>query len=128
MFQPQMYLNGLAETVDFFSKKFENMDTEELWVAHVTADLRCLKIVGYDGSHSSANVSIRAIVSDALNLKSAGIILAHNHSNDDPTPGSADRNVTSLVSEIASELNFTLLDHLIFGGRKWTSMRRSGLL
>ena len=128
MFESQQYLSGLSDAVAFFSKKFESLTSETLCVAHLTTDLRCLKVVDYPGNDDFLIIPNLEIISDVLKIGSAGIILAHNHLSGDSTPSAADIKATSRLRLIEQDTNFTVLDHLVFAGNKWSSMRQLGLM
>ena len=127
MFNSQQYLDGLAETVAFFSAEFAESTSEVLWVAHVATDLRRLRITSYGGVDFEI-MPFREIISDVLEIGSSGIILAHNHLSGDPTPSATDISATSRLCVISSEMHFTVLDHLVFAGNKWSSMRQLGII
>jgi DNA repair protein RadC len=59
---------------------------------------------------------------------SAGVILAHNHPCGDPTPSSADRQVTRRLALAGEAIDLAVLDHIIIAGRQCSSMRAMGLL
>ena len=55
----------------------------------------------------------REIVKRALELSATAIILVHNHPSGDPTPSTADIEMTKTVDEIAGSLGITVHDHII---------------
>lgn len=128
MFSHQQYFCGLAETVAFFAKKLEDQTSEILWVAHLSSDLRCLKLVSYSGDNCSVTIPVRQVIRDVFELESAGIIFVHNHPSGVSKPSSADFKATATMCRLARDFDFTVLDHLVFAGKEWTSMRQVGLL
>ena len=57
----------------------------------------------------------REVVKRALELSAAAIILVHNHPSGDPTPSTADIQMTKQVVDIAKPLGIAVHDHIIIG-------------
>jgi DNA repair protein RadC len=57
----------------------------------------------------------REIVKRALELSATAVILVHNHPSGDPTPSSADIQMTKSIIDIAKPLGISVHDHLIVG-------------
>jgi len=57
----------------------------------------------------------REVVKRALELSSTAIILVHNHPSGDPTPSTADIEMTRSIAEIAKPLGIAVHDHIIVG-------------
>lgn len=123
-------LDGLAAARDFFAGCMADADParENLWVAHVDEDMRCLHISRHPGDDSGARFPLRQIVADAAIHGSAGIVLAHNHPSGDPRPSDSDCRATRRLAIAAEALDCAVLDHLVFAGARCTSLRRLGYL
>src|SRR5437762_413883 len=74
-------LEGLAEAREFFAGCMADADPtrENLWVAHVDEQSRCVHVSRHAGDETGALFPLRAIIADAAEHGSAGIVLAHNH-------------------------------------------------
>lgn len=70
----------------------------------------------------------REVVRRALDLSSTAIILVHNHPSGDPTPSSADIEMTKKIIETAAPLGITIHDHIIIGLGNHTSLRALNLI
>ncbi|NJO54751.1 MAG: DNA repair protein RadC [Bacteroidales bacterium] len=70
----------------------------------------------------------REVVKRALELSASALILVHNHPSGDPTPSTADIQMTSRIVEAAAPLGITLHDHLIIGKNGHASFRGLGLM
>lgn len=70
----------------------------------------------------------REVVKRALDLNATGIVLAHNHPSGDPTPSSADIQVTGAIAAAAQPIGIVLHDHVVVGRSGWLSFRQQGLL
>ena len=123
-------INGHEAARRFFESCFQTSADarERLWVAHVDDGARCLHVECYEGEPESVGMPVREIIVDAARLGSSGVVLAHNHPSGDATPSSADCRATRKLARAAEALDLSILDHLIFAGGDWSSMRRMGLL
>ena len=65
----------------------------------------------------------REVIKRALELASTAIILVHNHPSGDPTPSSADIEMTRKIAATADTLNITVHDHIIIAKDGHASMK-----
>jgi DNA repair protein RadC len=123
-------LDGLAAAREFFAGCMADADPsrENLWVAHVDEQARCLHVSRHAGDEAGAGFPLRHIIADAAVHGSAGIVLAHNHPSGDPRPSDSDFRATRRLATAAEALDCTVLDHLVFAGAECTSLRRLGYL
>lgn len=70
----------------------------------------------------------REIVKRALHLNASALILAHNHPSGDPTPSTADIDMTGQVQRAADALGIALHDHVVIGRSAEVSFRAEGYL
>lgn len=80
------------------------------------------------GSLNASIVHPREIFREAVKRSAASIICAHNHPSGDPTPSEEDIHVTKRLVEAGKIMGIELLDHLIIGDRKFTSLKEKGYL
>ena len=75
-------------------------------------------------------VSAREVFKAPILANSNRIILAHNHPSGDPTPSSADHEITRKMCEVGELLGIEVLDHIIIGagGHKWVSLKNIGAM
>jgi DNA repair protein RadC len=57
----------------------------------------------------------REVIKRALELSATAVILVHNHPSGDPTPSSADIQMTKAIIDIAGPLGISVHDHIIVG-------------
>ncbi|EDY20122.1 DNA repair protein RadC [Chthoniobacter flavus Ellin428] len=84
----------------------------------VLLDTKYLLIRVEEISHGSLNESIahpREVFRPALIYSAYAVILVHNHPSGDPTPSSADHQLTRRLVQGAELLQIRLLDHVILG-------------
>ena len=82
----------------------------------------------YRGNLAGSSVRIGEVFRDAVRGCAAAIIVAHNHPSGDPAPSGEDLRITSELAEAGRLLDIELLDHLIIGRGRWTSLRALGTL
>jgi DNA repair protein RadC len=75
------------------------------------------------GTVDHAPVYPREIVKRALELSATAIILVHNHPSGDPTPSTADIQMTKSIVDTAKPLGIAVHDHLIVGKHGHASLR-----
>lgn len=73
------------------------------------------------GSLNVLSVQPRDIFFPALKYNAYGLILVHNHPNGKPDPSKEDIQFTNLIKNLAENLGFILLDHIIVGKREFYS-------
>lgn len=82
-------------------------------------------------SVGSLNASIahpREIFRTALKRNAAAIVCAHNHPSGDPSPSPEDLAVTERIMAAGQILGIEVLDHIIFGDKRYVSLRERGLI
>ena len=81
----------------------------------------------YQGSINAAVVRIAEVFRAAILYNGVSIILAHNHPSGSPEPSPQDIRVTEMIYETGRSLDIAVLDHLIFGGNRFVSLKERGL-
>src|SRR3982750_4342921 len=119
-------LDGLVATRKFFAGCMADAEPmrENLWVAHVDEQARCVHLARYPGDETGASFPRSAIIPGAAEHGSAGIVLAHNHPSGDPRPSDSDCRATRRLATIAEAIDCAVLDHLVFAGPECTSLRK----
>ena len=80
------------------------------------------------GTVNHTPVYPREVIKRALDLSATAIILIHNHPSGDPTPSTADIQMTKEVAEAGVKLDIVLHDHIIISKTGHTSFRDLGLI
>ena len=119
--QAQPLLKSLIET-------HGQPDREQFCVLMLNAknEIIGLNIVS-TGDVSSATVTPRELLKPAILTNSSALVLGHNHPSGDPTPSPEDVRVTKAIVEAGELLDIDVLDHLIIGRGRYTSMKSKGL-
>jgi len=81
----------------------------------------------YIGSLNASHIRVADVFRDAVKRNCAALIVAHNHPSGDPAPSPEDVAVTERLIEAGDLLDIELLDHLVIGQQRYTSLRERGL-
>lgn len=80
------------------------------------------------GTVNASLVSPRELFIEALQKNAVSIILLHNHPSGDPAPSTEDILVTRKIQEAGYMIGVELLDHIIIGDNRYTSLKEQGYL
>lgn len=80
------------------------------------------------GSHNAAYINTADILRAALLAGADSICLGHNHPSGDPTPSPEDIRTTKQIATAAELLDIDLLDHVIVGHNRYTSLKELSLI
>jgi proteasome lid subunit RPN8/RPN11 len=78
------------------------------------------------GTHDTILVHPMTVFRLAIMTAAAAVVLVHNHPSGDPTPSEADIKVTRDLIRAGQLLKIEVLDHVIIGTPKHTSLRELG--
>jgi DNA repair protein RadC len=79
------------------------------------------------GSLDTSIVHPREVFKEAISASAAAVILAHNHPSGDAQPSPDDIKLTKRLAEAGELVGIDVLDHIIIGGKKFSSLKREGL-
>lgn len=77
---------------------------------------------------TSSIIRIGELFRAALKENAAALIVAHNHPSGDPSPSPEDINVTRQIIEAGKLLGIGVLDHIVIGRQRYTSLKERGLV
>lgn len=80
------------------------------------------------GTLNASMVHPRELFKIAIRRSAAAVILAHNHPSGDPTPSREDISLTKRLIEAGEILGIDVLDHIIIGDNRFTSLKSKGLI
>ncbi len=110
------------------SSEMAALDQEELRVVLLNTKNEVLKIVTvYRGSVNAAQIRVAEVFKEAIRQNAPALVILHNHPSGDPTPSGDDVAVTRELVQAGRLLDIAVLDHLVIGDGRHTSMRRKGL-
>ena len=70
----------------------------------------------------------REVIKRSLELSATALILVHNHPSGDPSPSTADVQMTRQIIDVAKPLGITVHDHIIIGKAGHASMKALRLI
>ncbi len=81
-----------------------------------------------EGSLTSSIVHPREVFLPAVRESAGAVVLVHNHPSGDPRPSEEDVAVTRRLVRASELLGIRVLDHVIVGDGRYTSLRQEGLM
>jgi len=113
----------------FFQAKLAGLEREVFAAVMLDTRHRMIEYVElFQGTIDGAEVHPREVVRRALRCNAAALIVAHNHPSGSTDPSAADRAVTSRLKQALALVEVRLLDHIVVGGTKATSMAALGMV
>ena len=121
-------ISSPEDAANLLLPRLRHLDQEELHVVLLDTRNRVLGMRAiYRGSLNSSMVRIGELFRPAIEAPAAAIVMAHNHPSGDPSPSPEDINVTRQAVQAGKLLDIELLDHLIIGSGRYTSLKQRGL-
>ncbi len=109
-------------------EEMRHLDREHFRVVYLNTKNHVLGIETISvGSLNASIVHPRELFKKAILKSSAALILLHNHPSGDPKPSKEDIEVTKRMIEAGKILGIEILDHVIIGDNKYTSLKEQGL-
>lgn len=75
------------------------------------------------GGTSTAHIEPKSVFTEAIKKGACKIILIHNHPSGDATPSKQDCEFTIKIEELAQMLGIPLVDHIVIGNNKYSSIK-----
>jgi DNA repair protein RadC len=80
------------------------------------------------GTLNSSTVHPRELFRNAIKRSAAALILLHNHPSGDPAPSREDIDITGRLVQAGKIVGIEVLDHVIIGDNKFTSLKAECLI
>lgn len=122
-------IKSAKDAHDCIKDVFYDLEHEEFWLLILTRsnELICRKKIS-QGGVSGTVADNKLIFKYALEELGSSIIVLHNHPSGNLTPSKADEELTKKIKQAASNLDISLLDHLIVHNELFFSFADEGLL
>jgi len=118
-----------ADTEAFLLSKLRHLDHELFCCLYLDNRHRVLRFDEmFRGTIDGTSVYPREVVKEALAVNAAAVILAHNHPSGVAEPSQADERITRRLKSALELVDIRLLDHLIIGDGRATSLASRGLV
>jgi DNA repair protein RadC len=79
------------------------------------------------GSLDTSVVHPREVFKEAISASAAAVIFVHNHPSGDTEASEDDIALTKRLAQAGEIVGIDVLDHIIIGGKSYTSLKRLGL-
>jgi DNA repair protein RadC len=118
-----------ADTEAFLLSRLRHLGHERFCCLYLDNRHRVLRFDElFRGTIDGTSVYPREVVKEALAVNAAAVILAHNHPSGVAEPSQADERITRRLKSALELVDIRLLDHLIIGDARTTSLASRGLL
>ena len=118
-----------ADTEAFLLSKLRHLSHELFCCLYLDNRHRVLRFDEmFRGTIDGTSVYPREVVKEALAVNAAAVILAHNHPSGVAEPSQADERITRRLKSALELVDIRLLDHLIIGDGRATSLASRGLV
>ncbi|MEJ2568699.1 MAG: JAB domain-containing protein, partial [candidate division WOR-3 bacterium] len=117
------------DVYDYLRFHYKGRSKEEFIVIYLDAAYKVIEITPlFTGTIDKSAVYIRELIKEVLVLKSAALILAHNHPSGNINPSEGDIRVSKKIKKALSYIDVELIDHVICGDVNFYSLKEQGLL
>jgi DNA repair protein RadC len=122
-------LSSWTQLIDYCRATMAFEDIEQFRILFLDKKNRLIADeVQQKGTVDHTPVYPREVIKRSLELSATAIILVHNHPSGDPSPSTADVQMTRQVIEVAKPLGITVHDHIIIGRAGHASMKALRLI
>ena len=121
-------INSPADAAALVQYEMSALEQEHLRVLLMDTRNHVLDISEiYSGSVNMSQVRVGEVFKAAIRRNATAVIVVHNHPSGDPTPSPDDVAVTRAFVQAGKLVDVDVLDHLIIGRGRFTSMKERGL-
>jgi DNA repair protein RadC len=122
------YVRSPADVNNLLGAEMALLDQEHLRVLLLNTRNQLLSVSEvYKGNVSSSLVRTAEVFREAIRQNAPSMIVVHNHPSGDPSPSPDDVALTRTLVQAAQMLQIDLLDHVVIGDRRFTSLKQLGL-
>jgi DNA repair protein RadC len=117
-------LSSWTALIDYCRSQMAFEDIEQFRILFLDKKNRLIADeVQQKGTVDHTPVYPREVIKRTLELSATALILVHNHPSGDPSPSSADVQMTRQINDIARPLGITVHDHIIIGKSGHASLK-----
>jgi DNA repair protein RadC len=127
--QQRTMLSSWTDVIDYCRTSMAFADKEQFRILFLDKRNQLISDeVQQTGTVDHTPVYPREVIKRALELSATAVILVHNHPSGDPTPSSADIQMTKAIIDIAAPLGISVHDHIIVGRDGHASLKGMRLI
>ncbi len=113
----------------YYRQRLGNLKKEVFRCAMLDAKDRIVRDTRVsEGTLTHSLIHPREAFRDAIKESAASVIFVHNHPSGDPSPSREDILITERLVEVGELIGIKVLDHVIIGYDKYTSMMEKGYI
>jgi len=113
----------------YYYPRFKNLKKEVFYCALLDAKNRVFKESKIsEGTLTNSLIHPREAFRDAIKESAASVIFVHNHPSGDPGPSREDILMTERLASVGEIIGIKVLDHVIIGEERYTSMMERGYI
>ncbi|MBI4920496.1 MAG: DNA repair protein RadC [Devosia nanyangense] len=117
-------LGSWSSLIDYCRSAMAFEDVEQFRILFLDKKNRLIADeVQQRGTVDHTPVYPREVIKRSLELSATALILVHNHPSGDPSPSTADVQMTRQIADVAKPLGITVHDHIIIGKSGHASMK-----
>ena len=117
------------DAYEMIKEQLEGLDREQFIIACLNTKNEPINILVVSvGTLNKAIVHPREVFKTAILSNAASIMAFHNHPSGETTPSQQDIQLTNRLYQAGELLGIKLLDHLIIGDGRFTSLKEKGYL
>ncbi len=117
------------DVYSYYHQRFNNLKKEVFRCALLDAKNRIFKDCRIsEGTLTNSLIHPREAFRDAIKESAASVIFVHNHPSGDPSPSREDIAITERLADAGELIGIKVLDHVIIGDNKYTSMMEKGYI
>jgi DNA repair protein RadC len=126
--QEPRFVRNSADAANLLIPEMAFLEQEQLRLVLLDARQQVLSIPTiYIGSLNTSVVRVGELFRAAIKENASAFIVAHNHPSSDPSPSPEDVFVTRQIVKAGQLMEIEVLDHIIVGGQRYTSLKERGL-
>ena len=118
-----------ASIANYFMEEMRHLEVENVILLLLDNKNGMIgKVLLSKGTVNASIVSTREIFLHALQFQATNIVLLHNHPSGSIIPSEADIALTKKITSASKIMNIPLIDHIIIGDLKFTSLAEQGYI
>jgi len=126
---PGTQLRSAADVFNHLQPRLATLKKERFLILLLDCKHRVMREVTIsEGSLTASIVHPREVFNPVIRESAAAVILAHNHPSGDPEPSPEDLALTTRLHQAGELMGVRILDHVIIGHGRYTSLADLGLL
>lgn len=122
-------ISGPSDVVDILMNEMKFLSKEHFKILLLNTKNQIIGIETVSiGSLNASIVHPREVFNLAIKKSANAIIAVHNHPSGDSTPSNEDINITNRLVDVGNLIGIKVLDHVVIGLNRYTSLKEENLI